>query len=104
VDIRPGASWPCGVRPGIAFPLKPGTPIKVRPCAAISLAGVVDLVAAAETGLGGGAAAALLGGDPAECPDRYRAASPAAMVPLGVPQLLVHGLADTTVPAVMSER
>jgi acetyl esterase/lipase len=82
----------------------PDIPIRVRPCAAISLAGVVDLVEAAETGLGGGAAAALLGGDPAEYPDRYQAASPAAMVPLGVPHLLVHGLADTTVPAAMSER
>jgi acetyl esterase/lipase len=82
----------------------PGTPVTVRPRAAISLAGVVDLVEAAETGLGGGAAAALLGGDPAVCPGRYRVASPAALVPLGVPQLLVHGLADTTVPAAMSER
>lgn len=82
----------------------PGTPSRVRPCAAISLAGVVDLVQAAETGLGGDAAAALLGGDPAACPDRYRAASPAAMMPLGIPQLLVHGLADMTVPAAMSER
>ena len=82
----------------------PGAAVEVRPLAAISLAGVVDLVEAAGAGLGGGAVAALLGGAPEVLVERYRAASPAAMVPLGLPQLLVHGLADTTVPASMSER
>jgi fermentation-respiration switch protein FrsA (DUF1100 family) len=35
-------------------------------------------------------------------PGRYNLASPAARVPLGVPQLLVHGGRDEIVPAAMS--
>jgi pimeloyl-ACP methyl ester carboxylesterase len=72
--------------------------------AAVSLAGVVDLEAAATLGLGGGAAAGFLGGSPQDVPERYREASPAACLLLGVPQLLVHGAADDVVPPSMSER
>jgi pimeloyl-ACP methyl ester carboxylesterase len=75
-------------------------PVRVR--AAISLAGVVDLVVAARLGLGGGAVQALMGGDPDEYPGRYAQGSPASLLPLGVPQILVHGLEDTTVPASLS--
>jgi acetyl esterase/lipase len=82
----------------------PGTPPLVRPKAAMSLAGVVDLELGVEMGLGGGAVKAFLGGGPEQWPDRYRAASPAALLPLGTPQVLVHGLADTVVPPEMSER
>ena len=74
----------------------------LRVCAAISLAGVVDLVAASQLGLGGGAVDALLGGSPVEFPERYALGSPAAQLPLGVPQFLLHGTADTTVPASLS--
>jgi acetyl esterase/lipase len=74
----------------------------VKVCAAISLAGVVDLVEAARLGLGGGAVDALMGGAPAEVPDRYTRGSPAAQLPLGIPQFLLHGTADATVPASMS--
>jgi acetyl esterase/lipase len=70
--------------------------------AAASQAGVADLVAGAD--LGDGAARALLGGGPDEVPDRYAAASPAARLPLGVPQLLVHGRRDDVVPPGQSER
>jgi pimeloyl-ACP methyl ester carboxylesterase len=35
-------------------------------------------------------------------PDRYAATSPAALVPLGVPQLLVHGARDDIVPPAQS--
>jgi acetyl esterase/lipase len=76
----------------------PGASPHVRPCAAISQAGVADLVAGANAGLGSGACQALLGGAPAEVPERYAAASPAALLPLGVPQLLVHGGRDDIVP------
>jgi acetyl esterase/lipase len=76
----------------------------VRVSAAISLAGVVDLEEGAALGLGGGAVEGFLGGTPAQVPERYRAASPAALVPLGVPQLLVHGSADTVVPPQLSQR
>ena len=75
----------------------------VRPCAAISLAGVVDLVAAARQGVGGGAVEALMGGSPDDHPQRYALGSPAALLPLGIPQLLVHGTGDTTVPPSLSE-
>jgi acetyl esterase/lipase len=75
----------------------------VRPCAAISLAGVVDLVAGSTLGLGGGAVDALMGGPPTAHPERYHLGSPAELLPLGVPQFLVHGLRDGTVPAHMSE-
>jgi acetyl esterase/lipase len=70
----------------------------VRPRAAVSLAGVADLVSGARDGLGGGAVEALLGGTPDAVPDRYAVASPAALLPLGVRQLLVHGLHDDIVP------
>lgn len=82
----------------------PGTPPVVRPRAAMSLAGVVDLELAVQMGLGGGAVKAFLGGGPDQWPERYRAASPAALLPLGITQVLVHGLADTVVPPEMSVR
>jgi acetyl esterase/lipase len=69
---------------------------------AISLAGVVDLEAAARLGVGGDAIAALMGGPPAECADRYVLGSPASCLPMGIPQLLIHGSADSTVPASLS--
>jgi len=70
----------------------------------VSLAGVADLTHAARGGGGAGAVRDLMGGGPDEVPDRYRMGSPAARLPFGVPQVLVHGLADTTVPPSMSER
>jgi acetyl esterase/lipase len=69
---------------------------------AVSQAGVVDLEEAWRLGLSNGAAAELLGGSPEDVPERYAAASPAARVPLGVPQLLVHGRRDDIVPLSMS--
>jgi acetyl esterase/lipase len=75
----------------------------VRPRAAVSLAGVVDLVAAARMGLGGGAVDALMGGAPADQPARYALGSPAALLPLGLPQVLIHGRRDSIVPPSLSE-
>jgi dipeptidyl aminopeptidase/acylaminoacyl peptidase len=75
---------------------------RVRVTHAVSQAGVVDLVEAARLALGSGAAEQLLGDSPREVPDRYELASPAARLPLGVPQLLVHGGRDDRVPASMS--
>lgn len=71
--------------------------------ATVGLGAVSDLAEAARGGLGGGAAVRLLGGPPAQRPDRYAAASPAALLPLGVTQVMVHGQADPTVPVSMSE-
>jgi acetyl esterase/lipase len=75
----------------------------VQLCGAVSLAGVSDLVGAATLGLGGGAVTRFLGGTPQSHPERYELASPMALLPLGIPQVLVHGLSDDVVPASMSE-
>jgi dipeptidyl aminopeptidase/acylaminoacyl peptidase len=75
---------------------------RVRVRAAFSQAGVCDLERAHRDGLGDGAIAALLGGTPEEVPDRYAAASPAELVPLGATQLLVHGSLDDVVPVSQS--
>jgi len=53
--------------------------------------------------VGRGAVQALMGGGPDDQADRYRLGSPAALLPLGKPQLLLHGLRDGTVPAWLSE-
>ena len=74
----------------------------VVPRGAVSLAGVVDLRREAELGLGGGAVPLFMGGSFDQHPDRYRSSSPAALVPLGIRQVLVHGLSDTVVPPSMS--
>jgi pimeloyl-ACP methyl ester carboxylesterase len=41
---------------------------------------------------------ALLGGSPGEVPERYLQASPAEMLPLGVPQILIWGDSDDLRP------
>jgi acetyl esterase/lipase len=71
---------------------------RLRPSYAVSLAGVCDLVAGARQGLSNQAVGQLLGGGPEEVPDRYRAGCPALLLPLGVPQLAVHGTEDADVP------
>ena len=45
----------------------------------------------------------MLGGEPDDVPERYAIASPAALMPLGVPVLLVHGARDDIVPPPQSE-
>jgi acetyl esterase/lipase len=66
--------------------------------ASVVLGGVCDLARAAEAELGARAVQELLGGDPADVPDAYRAADPAERLPLRVPQVLVHGVDDDRVP------
>ncbi|HEX5504508.1 MAG TPA: alpha/beta hydrolase [Thermomicrobiales bacterium] len=68
----------------------------------VGLAGVNDLALAWRLGLSNGAAGELLGGGPDTVPGRYAAASPAALLPLGVPQVLLHGSADADVPLELS--
>lgn len=70
---------------------------------AVLQAGVLDLVRGSADGLGGGAVDAYLGGSPAQVPVAYAAASPVALVPLGVPTVCVHGTADTLVSIDQSE-
>jgi acetyl esterase/lipase len=71
---------------------EPRTPIEQ----VISLAGVCDL-AGAYRAAPGGAVGALMGGSPEQVPEHYALGDPLAQVPLAVPALLVHGVADTTV-------
>jgi acetyl esterase/lipase len=70
---------------------------------AISLAGVVDLEMAWRLNLSNGAVVDLLGGGFIDVPERYAASSPAAMLPLGVPQVLIHGTNDDSVPLQVSQ-
>jgi len=76
----------------------PASGPRVSPRGAVSQAGVLDLVRGAVEGLGYGACAGLLGGGPDEVPERYATASPVALLPLGLPVLLVHGEEDDIVP------
>lgn len=71
---------------------------------AISLAGVVDLRRAWELHLSNTVVADFLGGSPEEVPDRYDFASPIEQLPLGIPQRLFHGTADSSVPYEITER
>jgi acetyl esterase/lipase len=78
-----------------------GAAPRVLPIAAVAQAGVCDLEAAWRDNAGDGAVRDLLGSYD-ERPERYAVASPAALAPLGVPQLLVHGTADDIVPIAQS--
>src|SRR5690348_3635849 len=75
---------------------EPSTPLALA--GTISLAGVVDLEMAWRLHLSNDAVVELLGGTIANVPERYAVASPAAMLPLGVPQVLIHGTSDESVP------
>jgi dipeptidyl aminopeptidase/acylaminoacyl peptidase len=73
--------------------------------AAVSLAGAVDLEQAATAPDTDDnvvklreSVISLLGGAPDQVPDRYRSTSPIDRLPLGIPQLLVHGAKDDIVP------
>jgi acetyl esterase/lipase len=76
-----------------------GPPVPLRQ--AIAQAGVCDL-AGAYRRWRGGAARALMGGGPEEFPERYGAGDPAALVPLQMPALLVHGVLDEVVSIELS--
>ena len=96
------ALW-AGARPGLPDGA-PGARPAVRVTHAVAQAGVSDLGEAARLGLGGGAVRRLLGGTPVERPEPYALGSPLERLPLGVPQLLVHGEEDDTVPVALSRR
>jgi acetyl esterase/lipase len=96
------ALW-AAARPGLPAGA-PGAEPAVRLAGAVAQAGVVDLREAARLGLSRGAASQLLGGPPGKVPRRYDLASPLERLPIGVPQLLVHGDADPEVPVEISRR
>ena len=74
-----------------------GAPVRVRAVAA--QAPVSDLEAHRSP-----VVAAFLGGSPDGVPGAYAAASPMRLLPLGLPQLLVHAEDDPVVPVSMSRR
>lgn len=76
---------------------------RARVLGVVALAPVSDLEQALALGLNRGVVAELLGGTPAEEPERYAAASPSRLLPLGTRQILVHGTADDLVPIALSE-
>ena len=97
------AAWVAGrhrLPPG--NPLYNENPLPVR--GVVSLAGVLDLRLAWERRLSDAVVLDFLGGDPLAYPERYAAASPATLVPLGVPQAIIHGTSDESVPYEVSER
>jgi acetyl esterase/lipase len=64
----------------------------------VSLAGALDLAAAAREKLGNGAAIDLMGGGPGERPERYAVADPLPQVPIPAVVRCVHARADDRVP------
>ena len=86
------ALWAAAPRPGA----------RVRLAGAVGQAPVCDLVEGARLGLGAGVVERFCGGSPLRRPEAYAAASPRARLPLGVPQLLVHGDRDDVVPVALS--
>ena len=63
----------------------------------VSLAGIPDLVDAAQRNLCGGAVPELMAGSLETVPEHYAAASPSTHLPLGVPQHLIIGTLDQAV-------
>jgi acetyl esterase/lipase len=74
----------------------PGADPRVRVRAAVSQAGVIDLRLAAQLSPSAQPTRALMG-DPEKHAERYELASPRERLPLGVPQLVLHGDQDNTV-------
>ncbi|MFF4891757.1 alpha/beta hydrolase family protein [Micromonospora chersina] len=68
----------------------------------LALAPVADLAEAYRLDLDSGAVAALLGGGPAEFPDRYAVADPSSLVPIRTRTVVIHGALDEQVPVAMS--
>lgn len=64
----------------------------------VALAPVADLKMGWQMGLSNGVVETLMGGSPTRYPDRYAQASPIALLPLGIPQIVVHGARDEIVP------
>jgi acetyl esterase/lipase len=86
-------------------PIYVSDPLPIR--GVIDLAGTPDLEAlipAEQVSCRGPVVEQLLGGKPAEVPQRYAEASAIKMLPLGVPQTLFWGGRDDIVPASIGER
>jgi len=87
-----------------------------KPAAKVALKGVVALAGAVDLRLvmdyaglfrfssGKAAVLSLMGGNPKEFPERYHAANPGELLPLGVPQILVQGAEDDQIAPEIPQR
>lgn len=91
------------LRSGTAGSVGPGE-TSVPIVGAVTQAGLLDLVSAADERLGNGAVTALMEGESRSLPQRYHHASPLAQVGDGARVVCLHGDADDTVPLSQSER
>jgi acetyl esterase/lipase len=76
----------------------PGAGPTVEIARVISLAGVLDLAAAAREKIGDGAAIDFMGGGPDERPDQYAVADPLSQVAIPAAVRCIHAQADDRVP------
>ena len=74
-----------------------------KPALVVAQAPVASLAQGSQLGLGGGAVDRFVGGSPQQVPERYRVADPIALLPTGVPSVLVHGTRDDVVPISQSK-
>ena len=88
---------------GVVVPASEGPAAAPAVAGVVALAAVSDLAMCFERALGRQAVGDLLGGGPARLPDRYAAADPAKLLPVGIPVRMVHGDRDDTVPCDMSQ-
>lgn len=79
---------------------EPGAHPRIVPMHVFSLAGVLDMRAAADAG--NDRVTRVLGGKPLQVPARYRIASPIEHIASRIPVTLYHGLRDKLVPASQS--
>ncbi|TDR82243.1 alpha/beta hydrolase family protein [Paludibacterium purpuratum] len=75
-----------------------GNTQRIRPSAVVGLAPITDLARCFAHLREPGVIAELMGGTPDEQQQRYRQASPLNLLPLGLPQLIIHGSEDEEVP------
>ena len=68
----------------------------------MALAAVSDLRAGYSDGIGRNAVEDFVRRSPTDGSKRYAAADPAQLLPLGIPQVVVHGALDDSVPVQMS--
>ena len=94
------ALW-SAVRPHLSDGI-PDPSTQVGVAGVVALAAVSDLQAGYSDGIGNNAVEDFLRRSPAEGSERYAAADPARLLPLGTPQLVIHGVRDEAVPVQMS--
>jgi len=96
------ALW-LAARPGLDpdDPLRGADPLRFR--GVVSLAGIADLAAYSSPTGCGSAVPGLLGGEPADHPERLPRTSPIAMPASGIREVLVYGGRDPIVPPSQAE-